>query len=335
MNLTENDIYRLLELEYGCYLKLFGSEDMADYMELVDYHDISLLQQPVENMLFDEKSANSKHNILAIFIIFGVLNVTANSILIFGLYKTNKKMTSGQKLFVYLSCTDLMAGCVVVPLLIYYQLYGFTCLYMSLMMAICAYIVFADSCILLIISILRLSIIRDPLNTENHQKQSLVLALVQVLFSLLMGSVFFGIFYFGDDLMYFQLVTLLSNIAHTGLSLAVLVCVGISLYLLRKYNRTNSGTFTPEQLKNHRKSVSSLLIIGVMMVLFVLIQVPIFFVLHLKLNDEDGLFQTNFNSTKQVVYGVMLVSQMNTITNAIVIIGRTRRIRRYIFKFCR
>ena len=111
MNLTEDEVHQLLELKYGCYFKLSD----FNYTEWVDIYNNSATQ--VEYLLADEKSANSNLIALIISIVFAMLNVSTNSLLIFSLYKTSKtKMSSGQKLFVYLSWTDLISGFVVVPL---------------------------------------------------------------------------------------------------------------------------------------------------------------------------------------------------------------------------
>ena len=49
---------------------------------------------------------------VCVFTLFGTLNIITNSMLIYGLFKINKKncMNFGQKLFVYLSCIDLAIG---------------------------------------------------------------------------------------------------------------------------------------------------------------------------------------------------------------------------------
>ena len=307
-------MYHLLELQYGCYINVNGFYD--------DFDNVST----TEEILTDDFNVY----LVVAFIVFAILNIGANSILIFGLFKTNKKMNCGQKLFFYLSCTDLMAGCVVMPILIYYQFFGLTCLYMALMMGIFAYIVFADACILFIVSVLRLSTIRNPLISRNNQKKRIwIMVILQIFFSISLSFGFFSVYFYGRYLRYFQTIGYISNAAHTGISLAVLACVSMSLYTIRKYKRSNSGIFTPEQLRNHRKTASSLLLIGLMMILFVAIQVPIFIMVHLQLSSKK-----EFQKTKQIVDVVILISQLNTLTNSVVIIGRSKKLKKYLFKIC-
>ena len=305
-------MHRLYKLQYGCYLNV------------KDFYD------DFDNGLTTEEILPDDLNVYLViaFIVFAILNIGANSILIFGLFKTNKKMNCGQKLFVYLSCTDLMAGCVVMPILIYYQFSGLTCLYMALMMGIFAYIVFADACILFIVSVLRLSIIRNPLISRNN-KQIWIIVILQIFFSIALSFGFFSVYFYGQYLRYFQMIGYIFNAAHTGISLAVLVCVSMSLHTIRKYKRSNSGIFTPEQLRNHRKTASSLLLIGLMMIVFVAIQVPIFTMLHLRLSSKK-----EFQKTKQAIDVVILISQLNTFTNSVVIIGRSKKLKKYLFKIC-
>ena len=330
MNYTEREVKKLLELQYGCYLKLLGPNDV-DFEE----SDVSI---STDSVVINSDQSNRDGNLIKylpiIFSIFAVLNIGANSLLIFGLLKTNKKLNCIHKLFVYLAFIDLSAGCVAMPVFIYYELVGFTCLHMALMMSLFACIAVGDSSVLLIISVLRLYSIRDPISSQNHQKLTRIMISIQIAFSLGLASALFMIYYYGNSLVHFQLAGYLVNIVHTSISLAVLACVGWSLLTLRKYRISNSGIFTPEQMKNHTRSTSSLLLIGLTMVIFLLVQLPMFIFLHLKLKNQRILFGESFQYTKQSIDAVMLISHLNTIVNSIVIIARSKKLRRYLFHVC-
>lgn len=336
MNLTntENLLQHNLELHFGCYLKLWidpiGKGNLS-YEEEESSTDYDVIKQ-----VLAANGKNDKNYVVVIFAIHAVLNIVANFLLIFGLLRTNKKIFRVQKLFIYLSFTDLIAGCVVMPVFIFYHFRGLTCLHMALTIGITVYVALADACILLIISILRLMSIRKPMSSQEHDKPTIFMIIAQILFSFLFGFAMFWFFYEADELREFQVIAYSVNTAQTGISLGIVVCVSMSLYTLRKYERTNSNILTADQLKNHRKSVSSLLLIGIMMAVFVSIQAPMSLVLHSKTEGAEDLKfgAESFRSSIQAVDMVVLISQLNTVTNAIVIIGRSKKLRNYLFRVC-
>ena len=316
MNKTRDE-WNLIKLRYGCYFNILDSDTLSSKVEI-------LLQK--DNFSFYYSISCT---------VFALLNIGSNSLLIHGLLKARQKLTLAHKLFVYLSCTDLMSGCVVMPMLVYYQIYGSSCLYMALMMAIFSYVVISDSLLLLTISALRLSTIRSPLTSHSHLKQAKLMVFFQIVFSLLIATGFFSFYYYGEDVFAFQLISYVANASCVSISVAVLTCVLISLSTLQKYKRSNSFIFTQEQLLNHRKSAFSLLVIGLMMALFILVQVPMSWILHLKLRDESFLSGESFKATQNFLDIDLLISQTNTITNSIVIIGRSKILRKRLFNICR
>ena len=314
MNITRDE-WNLIKLRYGCYFNIFDSDTLSSKIEI-------LLQK--DNFSFYYSISCT---------VFALLNISSNLLLIYGLLKTRQKLTLAQKMFVYLSCTDLTSGCVVMPMLVYYRIYGSSCLCMALMMAIFSYIVISDSFILLIISVLRLSTIRSPLSSHSDLKRAKLMVFFQITFSLLIATGFFSFYYYGEDVFAFQLISYVANVSCMSICVAVLTCVLISLSTLQKYKRANSFIFTQEQLLNHRKSALSLLVIGLMMALFMLVQVPMLYILHLKLK---GLLSGEFfKATQNFVDIELLISQMNTITNSMVIIGRSQVLRKRLFNICR
>ena len=133
-----------LERRYGCYLNVLNITNETP-------------------KLLSEKDHFNLYFVISCGV-FAAVNICSNTLMIHGLIKTNRKLNFVQKLFVYLSSIDLFAGVVLMPTLIYYQLVGLTCLYMTLMMCLVGALAAGDSSIVLIISTLRLqAIITNPL----------------------------------------------------------------------------------------------------------------------------------------------------------------------------
>lgn len=207
MNFTAEEV-KILELRYGCYSKV---------LDLTRASKGSLL----------EKSNFNFYMVIA-FAIFGIVNIVANVMLIYGLFKTNKKMNCGQKLFVYLSCTDLMGG-LFVPVVIHFQLTGLNCFYMTIMMGVVSYIAIADFSILLIISALRLYGIRCPLSIQDPKKRTTVVVILKIIVLFAIVTFFFFKFNRAKTVQDFVNLVYVANALLTGLSLAVLGTVFASL----------------------------------------------------------------------------------------------------------
>ena len=318
MNLTKDEWYQM-ENRYACYLKILKPKDIV----------------PMKSLLLDEKDDYYVYFVACCFI-FGLLNIVVNSLLIFALVKERggRKMSFSDKLFIYLSCTDLTTGCVLIPLKINEQLNGQSCLYKSVLAGLFAYVSLADSSILFIISIIRLFTIRDPLNSQHHHKRAWIMIGIQIFTSFLIGACFFCTFYYGEGLEHFQLVAIVGNVASSSVCIAIIICVLMSLFTLRKYKQSNSSVFSHQQMANHKKSVSSLLLIGLTMLIFVLVQTSMFLDMHLKLKDLVTIINT-FKSTQHFVDALYLICHTNTITNSIVIVVRSKKLRRHFLGICR
>ena len=315
MNFTTSEM-KLLEKKLGCYFKLIEFTTVNSTESLLNSRDVNV-------------------DLIYTFSLLIILNIAANSLLILGIIKTNKKLNSGQKLFIYLSCTDLVAGLVAMPLMMNYLIYGATCFYMTFMMAARAYVVYGDSCIFLVISVQRYYTLRDPIGSKLHQKKRLsILIGLQMTMSILMSVAFFGFYHYSEDLHDFKIIGYIANVVHSSLSITILTFIGMSLYSIRKYSRSNNDTFTQKQLRNHRKSVSSLLVIGIMMLVHMLIYSTILAYWHSKSKDQNVIFGNNYHDIKNITDMVMLISFVNTTTNSFVIIGRSQKIMRYFFGCC-
>ena len=313
MNLTFTaDEIKFLQLRYGCYLKVLDlTKDLSKGPLL-------------------KKNKFTTYMAIA-FAVFGIINVLVNVMLIYSLFKTNQKMNCGQKLFVYLSCTDLLAG-LFVPVVIYFQLVGLNCFYMTIMMGVISYIAIADFSILLIISALRLYGIRFPLSIRDQEKSTFVVVILKIIILFGIVTFFFIKFNRADKVQDFVNLVHVANALLTGLSLAVLGTVSASLHTLRQYRQSNSQVFTPSMLRNHTRSANSLLFIGLLMVFFVSIQIPTFILIQVRLKEGSLLTGETFQTTKEAVDILMLVSQLNTFTNSIIIIARSKKLRQHLFK---
>ena len=301
-----------LKLRYGCYLRVLNiTSEMT-------------------------KLLSKKDNFNFYFVIccgiFAAINICSNVILIYGLIKANTKLNFVQKLFVYLSCIDLTAGMVIIPILIYYQLVGLTCLYMTLMMCLVGAVVVGDSSIVLTISILRLQAIKYPLEHKVGVVKKCILLVSQIFLLVIVSVAFYITYYIKGTIEVFQLIGYLSNGVVSSFTIGILACVLYTLVEIRKHKKNDSNVLHQSMFKNHKKSAGSLLIIGCFMLFFIVVQVPSFYIIHTLLRGSGVLSGETFRTTKRVVDISILINLLNTIINSIVILGRSRRIKRYYRK---
>ena len=141
--------YELLRLRYGCYIKF------------IDSGDVNVLQYLQK---VSRQSITPSFYIGVICIMLSGIVAFVNLVFLYGFLKTNKRLTQIQMMFVYLTCTDLVAGFLAFPLISVGHFYGQTCDYQTFMMAIIGYVSAGDATTTTIISILRLHSILRPLN---------------------------------------------------------------------------------------------------------------------------------------------------------------------------
>lgn len=303
------------ELRYGCYLKVLNITSESPKL---------LSEKDNFNLFF-----------VIICVIFATVNITSNILMIHGLIKTNRKINFVQKLFVYLSCVDLIAGFVLMPVLIYYQMVGLTCLNMTLMMCLVGVVAAGDSSIVLAISILRLQAIRDPLKHKVGVIKRCIVLTTQVLVMVIVAIVFYICYYVIGTIEAFQNIGYIANGVISSLTIAVLFCVVLTLVEVRKHKSADSGIVHKSMLKNHKKSAGSLLIIGCLMLFFTVVQVPNFYTLHTLLRGSEVLSGESFRTTKRVVDITILINLLNTTINSIVIVSRSRKMKRYYLQTIR
>ena len=311
-NILNQEQIQNLKLQYGCYLKV---------LDVTTTSLGPLLQKDNFRMMFAIGC-----------IIFGVINIAVNSLLLIGLIKTTKKQNFFNKLFIYLTCTDLIAGCILMPTLVYYQLVGLTCPYMTAMMCCVAFVCAGDATTVLMISFMRLQTIRNPLKHETGFKKKFLFISIQNMFPLFLAISFIVTYYVRGTIEDFQLVGYISNGVMTSLSLTVIVSVLMTLFHIKKHIRRNTKTFESSTLAHHKKSTGSLLIIGSMMIFFIIVQSPVFYILHMLLRSKSLLSGKTFRLTKKMVDVTVLVNLLNTSMNSIVIIWRSKEIKNYYRK---
>ena len=104
-NFTSNNEFDYLnninKVSYGCYLNLLNDSDITIQRDLFK--------------LTPDRTFETHLGIICA--VLAVLNIICNTAFIFGLIKTNKKLSNSQKLFLLLSCIDLIAGFCVFPML--------------------------------------------------------------------------------------------------------------------------------------------------------------------------------------------------------------------------
>ena len=296
------------KLRYGCYFKV------------LDVSAESL------KMLSENENFNLCFEI--IWIVFGIINISVNSLLIHGLFKTHRRLSFVQKLFVYLSSMDLLAGIVLMPTLIYYQMVGLTCLYMTFMMCGVMFVACGDATIVLIISILRFQAIRDPFQRGISSKKKYLLIITQLLFIMIGPIAFYWTYYVKGTIEDFQFIGYLSNGLMSSLTLAILLCVLFTLLEIRRHNK-DSKIIHESMLKSHKKSAKSLLIIGCLMLFFMAIQIPNFYTLHVLLRGAGVLSGKTFRTTKRMVDVTVILNLLNTSMNSIVILSRSKKMKSY------
>ena len=298
------------KLRYGCFLKVLDDSAMSPLTAKDEFRSAYAIG----------------------CVVFGVMNIAANSLLLIGLIKTNKKFGFVQKLFIYLTCTDLIAGCILMPTLVYYQLVGLRCFYMALMTALAVYVAASDAGIVLVILIFRLHSIRRPLEQNSIIKKKVFIILIQFSLSLSGSLVFYITYFYRGTLADFQFAGYVANGLITFLSLAVLVCVLFTLFQIKKHVRRNANKFRCVTLARHKKSTGSLLIIASLMIFFIVVQSPVFFYLHVLLRNASLLSGETFRLTKKLVDITVIVNLMNTSMNSIVIMVRSEKLKKYYWK---
>ena len=298
------------KLRYGCYFKV---------IDVVSTESITLLSKKDNFNLF-----------LAVFCIaFAILNIGSNLLLAHALIKTNRKLNFVQRLFVYLSFIDLVAGVVLMPAMTYYLLFGLHCLRMTLMFCVIAYVAVADATVVLVISVLRLQAIQNPFKHIGLNKKCGML-IGHILVSMMGPPAFYIIYYIKGSIQDFQVIGYLTNGMMSSLTLVILSIVGFTLYEIRK--RKRKDLLQVSMLKNHKKSAGSLLIIGCLMLFFIVVQVPNYYILHTLLKGAGVLSGETFRTTKRVADLTVILNLLNTSMNSIVILCRSKKMKRYYQK---
>uniref|UniRef100_A0A7M5UKP9 G-protein coupled receptors family 1 profile domain-containing protein n=1 Tax=Clytia hemisphaerica TaxID=252671 RepID=A0A7M5UKP9_9CNID len=303
------------KLRYSCYLKVLNLTSM-DILDKV---------LAAENRTF-EIVATVVCFTLAAFII------SANSVFIFTLLMTTKrKLTFVQRLFLYVSCIDLIAGFIAMPMMGVSQYHGLTCLQQASMMGAAVFAVVADSCGVLTISCLRYHSILKPMR-KISSKRIIFFLVLQILFALACSMLFLFCYVKLGTITMFQVLGHLAGAVVSILNLSILITVFLTLIGIGKLKKTELSLVDETRLRNQHKSTKTLLIIASVMTLSFIMQVPSLIILSQSLAQSSLLSGETFIWTKRNADFSTLVSCLNTGFNSVILICRSKKMRRYIKK---
>ena len=203
---------------FGCYENLFTTPQVKELGRLLH-------------------TQNQEHRFEIYFgiacVILSVLNIVSNTCYIYGLIKTNSKLTCIQKLFVYLTLIDLLAGLVVLPMLAVGQFYGMSCPFMVTFIALNGFVYVNDASTTVIIAALRFHAIIRPFNEGRHRVVPLLLG-IQTLYSLGFVTAWVWVFSYGATLVNIRKMSAPSTLFVFATSITTLVCIFMSLREIRK-----------------------------------------------------------------------------------------------------
>jgi len=307
-----NDQSYLLDKKLGCYGKV-----------------IARTRFPVQKSVFqinDFKIAYFGFSMVLILFIS-----SANAIFIYGLIKTNKTLSYIQKLFIYLSCVDILIACVPIPMYAVYILNGCSCLFMGLTLSFGAMLLISDAAVLFTISLLRFYSIAYPLKRIKY-KLVTVFVIIESLSSIMIGGEIFHIYWTGNTLSDFEEVVYLFGSALLGFNTLTIFCISICLWVLKKRsNLTGSDTFDMIQIQQHKRSTITLLIMALLMTVLLFIQGAGYVTLSMNIgraltNIEDYI------ATLKVSDITVICSKLNPGLNSVIYICRCKKLKRFYWR---
>ena len=280
-------------------------------------------------------------------IAISIFVLLSNSMLIYGLYRTTKRpMSTTKKLFIYLSCTDLLT-----------TLSGQTRHILSYYIKNCIVLLLLNSAsnsffclgitIFFTISILRYLSLRNPFNSVGNRRMNFIL-LVEIVFSILIG--FSNIFLINVNAERFIIfMHVFVSITYFMVVLSLLVLNLLSYITLRSNikrgvtttsdnngSRNSNSQSTHDEtvndsgnqsMKNKRKrnAVNTLIVISIFYLLCNLPTCIFFFVATGSSFQADYIF-SNFVRDYQISILLLFVSVSNNGFNAAILIVRSKDI---------
>jgi len=305
MNLSHKNLFlpaHVVQQTFGCYSKF-----------------ISEFQIP-------ESALDTSHFKLAIGIITiaeAVFIILANSIFIYGLLATNKTLSYVQKLFVYQSCIDLLVGLIPIPIQIVYIFKGLSCVFMSTLMAFGCILLTNDSLIFLTISLLRFFAITKPLKSINY-KMVTIYVVCQQLASFLITCYVFYVYLTSTTLAQYKEIWYVPIPFQIIINSITVMFVMICLQFVK---RGNSSTIHHQR---HSKSIKTLLIIGLTMLVLIIAQSTTYVVLFQHFKKSLASYKELESIVKWIDIAVISTT-LGPGLNSVIYISRSKKLRRFYF----
>lgn len=292
------------------------------------YYSILKRTEPVINAPSLIKSKMLKEKIFFIIsICIIVLTMLSNLTFIYGLWKTNKVLSFVQRLFIYLSFSDLLVGCVPGFMYAVYILNGSSCFYMSITMALGVCFVILDSSTLFTISMLRLLAILRPFKQVNYKKIVLFLVFEAMISSVIAGASFF-MYERSDNISGFTDIVYLISSVLLGFNVATILCILVCLYSIRKNYRRSQTMSNKIQIRKQRKSVVTLMIIASVFMCLTMAEGIALYIIRIELENGFHSFSKNMNTLSMVDLTV-ISTMLNAALNSFICICRSKKLKRF------
>jgi len=264
-----------------------------------------------------------------------LFTISSNAVFIYGLKKTNKTLSYIQKLFIYLSCVDILPACVPVPMFAVYFLNGSSCLYMSIMMSFGTAFLITDSAILFTISLLRFYSIANPLKRINYELVTISVILESLLSIIIAGKVFFN-YRTANTISDLEEVMYLSGVVILSINTLTIFCVSFCFAVIKRKTNligtdTNIQTFDRIQIQQHKRSTISLLIMALLMTMLMAVQGIGYVILIIRTRMGLVSFE-KYIFTLNVTDILVLCCTLNPGLNSMIYIGRCKKLKQFYWK---
>ena len=329
MNLSSPEILVLEEMVPECYIGLFLTLDTSDIIPppplspsqlLPTQHNImhqnhtttmwNMSQNqnnnkpPIEN-LNDSSFAFIVGPCFALFIMFW------NLVLIWGLLNSNNnnnnnssrnvRLSITKKLFVYHSCTDLIAGVFVVPIQIIMHLgLGYTCWFMSFALALTSFSQCSGVSTLVTVSVLRFYTIKYPTKPVSPTVVLMTLS-VQFIFNLAISLHTFFVYFRRSTAYDLSLNFVLSFVYLFTYSIFLVAFNMGSSRLICTHIQNRIRSYQQQNNENHYKAVSTLRMITVCYTVCIVPFICYFLFLGIYLRQKDAKLLEYFNHLKNIM----------------------------------
>ena len=316
-NQTDLPDLSYFKFRYSCYLHVLDYNNTETFRTLYSLEDETF------------------ESVAGIFcFVFAVFIVAANCTFIFGLFKTNRGLSTVQKLFVYVSCMDLLTGFIAMPMLGLSVIRGLTCLQHAFMFSFILFPIITDGFGMLTISLLRVRSIIKPLGApkQRRRKMAAIMGIQNFLAAGLTIFCFFVLVWGSEDISNIKVFGYLVSAFVLSINAGILTCVSYTLYQIRKKENQSEelSIMDKRRLINQRKSNNTLLIIALVMLFSMVLQMPSLIILNKSLNESSLLSGNTFIWTKRNADFSAFVSSPNTGFNSVILVARSKKISKFL-----